>query len=554
MQKKEGVESANSFKDKPADDLKPLNVSGAKNGDTTEYRGTLPSSGPDRTSVESLTELEPKEKTLRQRLKRWGPWRRWNWYREVRRQERVAPDYWHDRDSKENARGQLPDAEGVQIPAVWVAELYTPSTVGGLLKGIKDLGWEFGRTRDDSLTKWMNDVREGRLAGWTSLGLVSPPDDAHFMRERTAPLPSGVRAALPILMSLTPSLTAFIVAFLFDDDAAVSLEAPLRAEFVTNKRRDPLFRPWHVARYVLMNGPIRLGHSINHPDMIRREMVKSSFQELENSSIQWVQDNFPGAFNSLHNSRPPTAALLITERVRPLSEEACEIRAFDGLAINRNFDAWESNEWPGARLVLPRGWDDEGARLVFACRRQDAVPDKPYYHEPTSNWSIAHRTDALVQGLLSRWALTRLLDCYHEALSALRDQAARDGKYRPLRDLIELRSLARTTLYDIGACSQEIIDFAESELEYSYNVLEMTYVREVRGRKPELLNDLRRSQDRRARQVQREAALLQSTLSITNDLSHTITNIRIQRLVVLLTIVSIGIALWSAFLAFRVGS
>ena len=528
------------------------------NDDNDELRGALPPSE----EVQESTDFQEKpdeqvqtDQSTLSRLKQWGPWKRWTWYQKVRRPNREDREFYRDNDLEENEKGRLPDDEGVQVPAIWVAELYTPSTVMGLLKGIRDLGWEYSRNRDSSLTKWMNDVREGRQAGWTSLGLVSPPEDLHFMRDRTAPLPSGVTAALPILMSLTPSLTAFVIVFLFDEEAACSLEEPLRAEFSTRSDKDPLFRPWHVVRYLLVGGSLRLGRRIFSPDLIRRDTVKSRLQDLEHSCMKWVRNRLPGVFSSLKCSRFPTAVLLVTEQCSPLSEDSKGIRAFDGLAINRDFDAWESSEWPGARLVLPRGWDEEGRRLIFACRRHDAFPEEPGYHDPTSNWTIAQRADDRIQGLLSRWAITCLLDSYHETLAGLRDRAAHDGGYRPVTDLKVLRSLSRTMFYDIGACTKEVVEFSKSAPRYRHNVLEMTYVREMRGGgRPELLKNLTTSQGRRAQQIQREAELLSSTLSASNNLTQTISSIRTQRLVILLTIVSIGVASWAAFLTFRTAS
>jgi len=519
--------------------------------DTGELRGALPPSETDQVPPESEATLsgekQSKPRSVRRVLKDWGPWKRWSRHREFRREDLEEPHSWQDRDSEQNAQGRLPDDEHVQVPAIWVAELYTSSTVAGLLAGITHLGWEYGRIRDDSLTKWMSDVREGRQAGWMSLGLVSPPEDPHLMRERTAPLPEGVREALPTLMSVTPSVTALVIAFLMDDESADLLDVPFRANFST--RREPLFRPWHVVQYVLRNGPLRFGHRIYDPDMIRCDRIKSSMRELERGCVDWVREHLPGAFTSLEGASFPTATLLVTEKVSPLTEEAGRIRAFEGLAIDRDYDAWESDEWPKARLVLPRSWDGEGSRLVFACRRRDAFPDQPGYPDPSSNWTIAQRADDLVRGLLSRWSLTCLLDGYHERLSALRDRTARDGGYRPVHDLKQLRSLARTELYDIAACAQEIEEFVESDQAYRYGVLEMTYAREVRGKRLDLLASLRSSQGMRAQQVQRESGLLQSTLSTSNDLSQTISNIRIQRLVVLLAVVSTAIALWALFLA-----
>ncbi len=106
-------------------------------------------------------------------------------------------------------------------------------------------------------------------------------------------------------------------------------------------------------------------------------------------------------------------------------------------------------------------------------------------------------------------------------------------------------------LYDIGVCTHEIVEFAESGRRYQYDVLEMTYVRELEGKHLELLTELKSSQKQRAEQVQREAALLQSALSTTSDISQMISNLRIQHLVVWLTIVSIGVALLSVYVAFR---
>jgi hypothetical protein len=480
---------------------------------------------------------------------RWGPYKRWSMYRRFRREAAKDPELWRQRDEEENARGRLPDDEQVQVPAIWVAELYTPSTVGGLLAGIARLGWEQGRTRDDSLTKWMCDVREGRQAGSMSLGLVSSPKDPHLMRERTALLPEGVMAALPTLMSITPSVTGLVVGFLLDETFANLLDEPLRATFST--RGDPLFRFWHVARYVFKNGPVRLGHNVLSPDLIRRDRLRSCMRELERRCIAWVHQHIPGVFAARSCSSFPTAVLYITEKTPPLTAEASGIRAFRGISIDRDFVAWESLEWPGARLVLADPWDDEDSRLVFACRRRDAVRHKEHYPDPESNWTIAQHADDLVRGLLLRWSLSCLLDGYHERLSALRDRTARTSVHRPVHDLKELRALARTSLYDIAACAQEIGEFVESDQAYRHDVLEMAFVRQIRGERPDMLRGLQESQGRRSRQVQRESDLLQSTLSIINDLSKGISNTRIQRLLVLLTGVSVAAALWAVYLSLK---
>jgi hypothetical protein len=550
----EKVDSARfNYSDASCDGNPSGEPSGTAESDADALHGSLSLGKPGASTaspemVDEVAAQDIPKASVRRALSDWGPWKRWRWYREIQSAELAEPSLWRERDPEENARGRLPKDERVQVPVIWVAELYTPSTVAGLLEGIANLGWEYGRSRDESLSKWMSDVRQGRRAGWTSLGLVSPPHDAHFARERTAPLPEGVRASLPILMSLTPSVTALVVAFILNDESADMLDAPLRANYSTRVVRDPLFRRWDVVRYVFRNGSVRLGRRIYNPDHLRHKAARSSIREMERACVDWVGGYLPGSFASLHSLPFPTAFLFVTEETRPLTEAARATRAFDALSIDRDYDAWESTEWPCGRLVLPRSWDDEGSRLVFACRRRDAFPDRPGYSDPSSNWTIAQRADDLVRGLLSRWALTCLLDGYHDELAVLRDKAASEGTYRPVRDLKELRSLARTALYDIGTSAQEVEEFVKSNRSYRYDVMEMKYVRSTRGEQPDLLEELRSSQQSRAQQVQRESALLQSMLAVSNNVSQTISNIRIQRLVVLLTFVSIAVALWAIFL------
>ena len=144
-----------------------------------------------------------------------------------------------------------------------------------------------------------------------------------------------------------------------------------------------------------------------------------------------------------------------------------------------------------------------------------------------------------------------MLDGYHQRLAELRDQAAIERTHRPVRDLKKLRSLARTRLFDVAAAAREIEDFVDNDDSYRYGTMEMRYVRKIKGEHGDLLQGLRESQRTRARQVAREATLLQSVLKIRSEISQTIGNIRLQRLAVFLTVLSIGIAVLALMLSVR---
>lgn len=483
-----------------------------------------------------------------------GLWRRWISYRSSRDFRRGLRSL-GSRDDKENAEGRLPDRERVEVPVVWVCELYTPSTVRGLLDGIARLGWGRGRSQSDDLAKWMNDVRNGRSAGWTSLGYVSPSDAQHVMSKRTAALPPGVDAAFPALMSITPSVTALVMAFQLDAQAASTLDEALRADFHTYTTNDPLYRRRHVLRYVIFGEPMRTGQTIHYPSGQRRDEVRKRLRETEASCTDWVRSHLPGVFAAdLREGRFPTALLLLTDQARPLTDDSRGIRAFEGPGLDRSFDAWESDEWPNVRMTVPLSWDEEELRLLFSCRRRDAFPPAPGYGDLESNWTIAQRANDLIPHLLTRWALSCLLDGYHQLLSRERDRSAGSSSYRAVRDLRGLRTLLRNEAYDLQLSAAEVSTFVESPRDYDWNVMEMRYARSLGSQKPELLSSLRSAQAERARQVEAEAGLLLDVLTKSNDLTQTISNIRIQRFLTALTLLSIVTAVVAILVAIQAGS
>lgn len=477
-----------------------------------------------------------------------GMWSRWKIYREFHAEQL---DFWHQRDPAANEQTRLPDGESVHIPSITVTELYTPSTVAGLLKGISSLGWEYGKTRDDKLTKWMRDVREGKLAGWTNLGTILPRDSNGPFAERTATLPSGVHAAHAALMSITSSLTALIVTFVFDDNTADILNPTLRESYQTITEKTHRSGLLNGMRFVFGFSSTLHGHRLLRPDIRRRELLQRSVNTLESRCTDWVKDNFPGAFQGQREANNPTVVLLVTENIEPMTQGAEQMRAVDGLSINNYREAWQSDEWCGTRLVLPSGWDERRARLTCACRRRDAVPKEPYHDPSCTNWSIAYLAHERLQGLASRWSLTCLLNMYHQTLSIWRDQTAVRRRYRTIRDLKQLRKLSQTTFYDIDVCTEELSTLSGSQHGYCWDVIDFHGTDASFYKDSRLLESLRSSQVERSRQIIREMHFLRSALETSNNLSQTISGVRVQRVVVLLTLISIAIATWAAFMSFE---
>jgi hypothetical protein len=476
-----------------------------------------------------------------------GPWVRWSHYRQF---VKDGIEYVRDEnDQKHNETGRLPPDEGVQLASISVVELYTPSQVEGLKQGIARMGWDHGRSSTISILTWAADARRGDGGAWASLGMVT--SERHIASERIAELPRGVHAAFPVLMSLTPSITALITAFMMDDTSSKVLDDPLRATFATRAEERPGLRWWNVAAYVLFNSDIRFSRTIHDPHSERRRAVAQCASRIETACTDWVREKLPGVFSSgLRDGVFPTATLIITEKCNPGKDNLRSIHAFEGLSIDRDFNAWISDQWPCARLVLPGLRNDDGLRLAFACRRRDAFPNAAGYHDATSNWTISQRANDTIREFLARWALTSMLDGYRERLSVLRDRSAAVRSYRSVRDLKQLRSLIRAQLYDIDIAAHEIRQFT-NEPWYHHDVLHLRPMDARFGGTTNLASALRDAQSTRADQVARESDLLKSVLSLSSNVSQTITNLRIQWLMVILTSASIGIAVAALYVSVR---
>lgn len=484
-------------------------------------------------------QTDPAAPTLSRRLEAWGPYRRWQAFL-YNRQDHL--EVWKERDPRENREGRLPDGETVTVPAIWVAELYTPSTVSGLLDGLRNLGWEHGRSRDDSLLEWMSDVREGRRAGWTSLGLVTTREDRWLMTERVAPLPNGVRAMLPRLTSLTPSMTALLCCFVLDDDCAASLNPLLRQDYSTYVEKRP-YGLWDVILYLAGRKEVRFGGSVLSPDLQRRTASQEALDSLEHRCSAWIAEHLPGAFSSGPQcGTHPSAALVVAEQEAPLTTAVDHVQAFDGIGLNRSYRAWHTDELSGVRISIADSWSSPNPRLLFAGRRRDMAPRKPGYPDPESDWTLAQHTDNYVKGLLSRWAISCLLDGYHNQLLVLRDHTASDLDHSPIRELRQLRELARTQMLDVLAVTSEIVTFAADNRWYRHDVIEPVATPESGTARMELVPELQEGQSRRSLQMRDEADRLLKSLSLSAEMTQTISNIRVQRLLVALTLASVTAA------------
>lgn len=476
-------------------------------------------------------------------------------------------EFWRERDPEENERGRLPDGEEVHLTGIWVVELYLPSTIDQLIRGIEVLGWSRGRTHsDEDLREWIRVSRSQGGGGWTSLGLVSSPSRPHFASERVAELPSGVRAAFPYLYSVSSAMTALVILFVIDDERATGLIPILRADYAT--RLVPL-QPWMgssgaVKRIIRRIGwrlarktSIALRHSVLRPHDLRRRAAGQYLRERREACSDWVREHLPGAFSlGLGNRELPGAQLLITEVVEPLSEAIDAARwAYEATGLSGSYRAWRADEWPAVRLAFPDAFRDESSRtLTVACRRADSYDPATAHIQDQSNWSIAQYADDRIRGLLIRWGSSMLLAEHRRRLSVVRDLlGAGPRRHSAVRNLKRARELVAVEALDAEVTATEIKRVASDDLLYRWDVLEPVEARPIRSKSTSeparLLESLRLGQIQEADELTEQLRLVMGAIASSSNITAAISSLRLQRLVLLLTAISITIASWAAFVA-----
>ena len=471
----------------------------------------------------------------------WKETRLRRWWLRRREDARLIRDlsFYRERDPEENERSKPPEDESCQLAAVWVCEVFTPSSVGSLVDGLVERGWDLSRGRQTDLVEWIAGARTGGSGAWQSVGFVRRRGEG--FADLRDDLPKGIRAADLTLTAVTPSVTVLTGCFFLDDDAASSYHNTLAHEYVTTLKpmeRDegrPLARLWWRIRY----GPGWLmvrGHRVQSPQFARRDAARDNVTNTRNSCRDWLRDRFPGSFSRA--SDPPGAVLLMTEIAKPNQEESLAWMRAAG--IGRSWEAWQTEELPDCSLTLPGyRFEDVPHLLKFSLRREDAADWKGT--DDTSNWSLTFRLTRSARGLLAKWASLILLTQQRELLASLRDLTPGKREFRVVRDLREVRSTMLGSALDAELLATELTELASNEDLMRYYTVEFSREGRDAGR-TELLDILATNIAERASETGTTNRLLTETANSVTSLTAAISNIRLQRTIVVITLVLVLLA------------
>ena len=124
---------------------------------------------------------------------------------------RQSEQYFAKYDDADNASTRLPVGERARMPVVWLAEVFTPMTLPGLLDGIRDLAGRSSGIRpwsgDDAVERITASRRRGGGAWWPLPIVVPKGAGRSGMDHIEDQLPAGIASISPQVHSLTRTVT-----------------------------------------------------------------------------------------------------------------------------------------------------------------------------------------------------------------------------------------------------------------------------------------------------------------------------------------------------------
>jgi hypothetical protein len=453
-----------------------------------------------------------------------------------------------------------PSAGGrARIPAIWLVELFTPTTISSLIGGVRELtskqtepGLE--RVFGDPVEWITSDRRRAGSAHWRRLPTVRPTSSGS-RSDVVDQMPTGIGYIQLNLRTLTSTVTALIAEFGLDNDRTQELEGILN-------REPPTLPPPY---------PEGLRSSLED---LRVPAVEEWRTCVRRDAASWLAKWFPGSFHRLAPGHLPAIEYLLTNQFRPW-EPGVGSSTPDWAEI---FDldvgwrgSWQCVKIPSLRLQERFDTSSQPGqrhRLVLAASEQEFIADLAKqglfrFPDPELPWAgvlgfirIAYD----VQEMLVRWSLTALIRELEEQITGIQDFADQASRKRSSRALADTQRQLLHTGIDSRIVVNDIIRYAQAPA-WAKRVLDFTEVpqafqRSVTGGDPapqgeapptaSLAESLRQGQIADGQRVSRLETDLREILSTSAELTSASENLRLQSMVVWLTVIATIVAIIAA--------
>ncbi|MFF3748640.1 hypothetical protein [Streptomyces kronopolitis] len=340
-----------------------------------------------------------------------------------------------------------PDEETLDIPGVWVIELFPPSEFDALVRSLDKNSWDTQRVRygfGERNRDQLESLRSGRGGGWWRLGNVVSPGTFANPDAKVSKLPQDFTEVELTAAHIGDGLTAVVAFFNVSQGGACSLN-----------------NEWHRAHEAQLRW--RNGRPVTEDRKWSSfRVTQGSRKLLHDRARNWMRDTLPGAF-ARRGVPQPLIELMLFSHYDPTLGTRMSLELSDALrALGLNCGPVEhctSETFPGLLLDSAENrtcptLDDNTWALWGQRTKVASLISHLHLYGGDSGSSIAHRINDGVRETLRLLSVSAFLGEVQAEFSRLRDAArAQHGKFnarrlRKMRDTflemsIDLSSIVR---------------------------------------------------------------------------------------------------------------
>ena len=430
--------------------------------------------------------------------------------------------FYREKDAEKNAQSRPVENQHVATWAIWAVEAYTPANVNSLLCGLEALS-PGGRNLDQNPAAWLREQRSH--AGSSFYVHLANPGSRFLAPGFEVELPSFAHAAEGTIWTATPSLTVFAVLFILNDHERYRFDHILHADHPT--RVEPA-------------GPHKL--NVHPPENERKRIINEVRAEWAQAASAWFGRYFPGLLTRQRES-VATCELSIPEELVPFparGRSGQDYMTLIALGMNQAMDVFDisSRAYPGLCFAPFLQAEDESRRHSIMAMTKGASESQNVNAFGAVEVCFLYAFDQAFRNIVAQWAIVRVLEHYRHSVAAVRDFLADVVGGRST-----IRAIARVRRDTAEGADAALVarDIQDSITDHSLIpdhgnlVLRRTY--EVEPERP-LDTILLTILVSRADRLIRDVSDLDATLHAQAALLSAHANLRLQRPIIVLAIVS----------------
>ena len=445
--------------------------------------------------------------------------------------EEQALRHHSQKDSAANEATRLPDGERLRMPAIWVAEVFTPTTVSNLVEGIRGLAVKMGQSPESSteVLDWILSSRRLGESDSRDVLYVRPKNNSVKGRTAVEQTPPGIKYIHLQLITLTSTVTVLIAKFGLDEDRERQLEGILNQDRTTQVRRnsDGTLSPLNVAS-------LKTAAADNWQISLRRDATR------------WMTERFQGFFSRVSPDQLPSMALMLTKDYVPWHLRVLLMRVdwASILYLAGPRGCWEANDLYSLRLQpVTRGMQRHCFTLaVSESGIRSSLRLEADQADQADQIDVTGLLDLSVPSLLAICCMPALLGELNEQISGILDAANHAGLNRSVKALETVQHQLLQAGIDNRIVANDISQNSSRQTQrFRLSVPDFHELpRKGYSNTPatSLIDAWRADQDAMAERVIQRERDLREVLSTNANLVSASANLRLQSRVFWLTVIS----------------